>query len=100
MALRRDRGPHRDPVSGDTIGAMETHTELDDLRAAIDGLRAATHAGAARTEAIARLVAVADRASARLRTGDVDAAEREHLVRLVADAISVVARAFGGGAEA
>lgn len=79
---------------------MATPTELDDLRSAIDALRAAPHAGPARTGAIARLVEVADRAAARLRAGDVDAAERAQLVQLVAEALDVVARAFGGGAEA
>lgn len=79
---------------------MATPTDLDALRSAIDALRAAPHAGGARTEAIARLVEVADRAAARLRAGSVDAAEREQLVGLVAEALGVVARAFGGGAEA
>lgn len=79
---------------------MTTPTELDDLRSAIDALRASPRAGADRTAAIARLVEVADRASARLRTGGVDAGERERLVGLVAEALGVVARAFGDGAEA
>jgi len=90
----------RGRTTRDTIAAMATHTDLDDLRSAIDDLRVAPQVGAVRTEAIARLVDVVDRASTQLRTQDVDAVEREQLVRLVADAISVVARAFGGGAEA
>ena len=35
-----------------------------------------------------------------LRTQDVGAGEREQLVQLVSDALGVVARAFGNGAEA
>jgi predicted HAD superfamily Cof-like phosphohydrolase len=79
---------------------MTTHAELDDLRTAIESLRAATHGSPAYTEAVDRLVAAADRAAERLRTQAVDAGEREQLVQLVSDALGVVARAFGHGAEA
>ncbi len=81
--------------------AMTIHPESDELRSAIEALRAATRGSAGYTESIERLVAAAaDRAAARLRTQEVGAEEREGLVQLVADALGVVARAFGNGAEA
>jgi predicted HAD superfamily Cof-like phosphohydrolase len=79
---------------------MTTHTESDELRSAIEALRSATRGSAGYAESIERLVAAADRAAARLRTQEVGAEEREGLVQLVADALGVVARAFGNGAEA
>lgn len=79
---------------------MADQTELDDLRGAIDALRAATRGTPEYTAAIDRLVGASDRAATRLRAGDVGADERAQLVKLVADAIAVIGRAFGGGAVA
>lgn len=79
---------------------MTTHREVDELRAAIEALRVTARGSDGYAAAVERLVTASDRAAARLRTESVGAEERVELVRLVGDAIGVVARAFGHGAEA
>lgn len=79
---------------------MAPRTELEDLRDAIAALRDSNRGTPAYADAVDRLDAACKRAAARLRTGEVGADERAQLLKLVADGVGVIGRAFGGGTEA